>query len=109
MATALCVGLLITMKKYDFVNVFGGAKVVEMALEACLSVNLTRTLRYYYNSRTRRDWMKYQDAGNSTMRYRVSHGSQNTINQKSLERNKERVKQGLSYLLEANASRNKKG
>lgn len=102
MATALCVGLLITMKKYDFVKIFGGEKVVEMALEACLSVNLTRTLRYYYNSRTRRDWMIYQDAGKSMRRYRVSQVD-------DLRHQKERVKQGLAYLLEANASRNKKG
>lgn len=104
MATALCVGLLITMKKYDFVNVFGGAKVVEMTLEACLSVNLTRTLRYYYNSRTRRDWMIYQDAGKSMRRYRMRVSQ--VIN---LRHQKERIKQGLAYLLEANASRNKKG
>lgn len=102
MATALCVGLLITMKKYDFVNLFGGANVVEMALEACVSVNLTRTLRYYYNSRTRRDWMIYQDAGKSMRRYRVSQVD-------DLRHQKERIKQGLAYLLEANASRNKKG
>lgn len=95
------------MKKYDFVTVYGGEKVVAMALEAggAASHNLTTALRYVYNRDTRRDWMRYQNAGRSVMRYRVSRVSQNGIEPVALKSNKKRVMQGLAYLLEANEKR----
>ena len=95
------------MKKCDFVSLYGGERMVEILLEDGGAHIITTVVRFYYNIHTRRDWMKYQNAGKSTMRYRVSRVSQNGIEPASLERNKERVKQGLAYLLEANAKRNK--
>lgn len=94
------------MKKNDFVKIFGGEKMVEMVLEEGGANNILIGVRYYYNTRTRRDWMVYMNAGKSTLRYRVSRVSQNGIEPESIARNKERVKQGLAYLLEANAKRN---